>query len=98
MAAWAEGWADPHIVQITDTTWELRSASDYCLGIIELREGQYWALSPRGGASYLTNSLEATARSLFDLVVRGAARKPRALPPVGDPYWDDAPKSTSRYA
>lgn len=78
---WVEGWSDPHVVQTGDTTWELRSSSDYCLGRIELRDGKYWAISPRGGASYLTNSLDATARSLFDLVVRGTERKPRGVEP-----------------
>ena len=88
--AWAEGWADPHIVQISETTWELRSASNHCLGRIELRGTKYWAL-PSTGVSFLSDSLDGTARNLFDQVVRGKERKPRALPPVGDQYWDDGP-------
>jgi hypothetical protein len=95
MATWVEGWSDPHVVQTGDTTWELRSSSDYCLGIIEQRDGGYWGIQP-GQSKFFMQSLEGTAQSLFDRVVRGKERKARALPPVGDPYWKDAPKSSSR--
>lgn len=94
--AWTEGWADPHTVQISETTWELRSSSNHYLGRIELRGTSYWALPPTG-VSFVGDSLDGTARSLFDHTVHGKKRKPRALPSVGDPYWDDSPTSKHRW-
>jgi hypothetical protein len=93
---WVDGWSDPHVVRTSDNTWELRSSSGYCLGVIERRDGGYWGIQS-GRSKFFAESLDSAAHSLFDQMVRGKERKARALPPVGDPYWDDAPKSTSRY-